>query len=79
MLETGVGRATNLALASLPGFTLTGDLSAADRFWVDDIVTRPARLGPGGTIAVPDGPGLGVEVRSDLGPLTVRRSWFPVG
>ncbi len=79
MLETGVGRATNLALASLPGFTLPGDLSAADHFWVDDIVTSPARLGPGGTIAVPDGPGLGVEVRGDLGSVTVRRTWYPIG
>ena len=76
MLETGVGRATNLALASLPGFTLPGDLSAADRFWADDIVTEPARLGLGGSIAVPDGPGLGVEVRTDLQPVTVRREWF---
>jgi O-succinylbenzoate synthase len=79
MLETGIGRATNLALASLPGFTLPGDLSAADRFWADDIVTFPARLGPGGTIAVPDGPGLGVEVRADLGAVTVRREWYPAG
>jgi o-succinylbenzoate synthase len=77
MLETGVGRATNLALASLPGFTLPGDLSAADRFWADDIVTRPARLDPDGSIAVPDGPGLGVEVRPDLAAVTVRRDWYP--
>jgi O-succinylbenzoate synthase len=77
MLETGIGRATNLALASLPGFTLPGDLSAADRFWADDIVTVPARLGPDGTIAVPDGPGLGVEVREDLSDVTVRREWYP--
>jgi o-succinylbenzoate synthase len=79
MLETGIGRATNLALASLPGFTLPGDLSAADRFWADDIVTLPARLGPAGTIAVPDGPGLGVDVRPDLAAVTVRRDWYPVG
>jgi O-succinylbenzoate synthase len=79
MLETGVGRAANLALASLPGFTLPGDLSAADRFWADDIVTEPARLRPGGTIAVPDGPGLGVDVRPDLRSVTVRRDWYPVG
>lgn len=77
MLETGVGRATNLALASLPGFTLPGDLSAADRFWADDIVVEPAHLDPGGTIAVPAGPGLGVDVRSDLAPVTLRRSWYP--
>jgi O-succinylbenzoate synthase len=78
MLETGVGRATNLALASLPGFTLPGDLSAADRFWAEDIVTVPAHLDPGGTIAVPGGPGLGVEVREDLAGVTVRRDWYAV-
>jgi O-succinylbenzoate synthase len=79
LLETGVGRATNLALASLPGFTLPGDLSAADRFWDEDIVAEPAHLDPDGRIAVPAGPGLGVDVRTDLAPVTVRRSWFPAG
>jgi O-succinylbenzoate synthase len=76
MLETGIGRALNLALASLPGFTLPGDLSAADRFWAEDIVTRPARLTPDGTIAVPDGPGIGVELRADLAAVTVSRRWY---
>ncbi len=74
MLETGVGRAANLALATLPAFCLPGDLSAADRFWVDDIVTHPARLDTDGTIAVPVGPGLGVEVVSDLGARTIDRA-----
>lgn len=76
MLETGVGRATNLALAALPGFVLPGDLSASDRFWAQDVVTEPAVLGADGTVAVPDGPGIGVEVRSDLAALTVRREWM---
>lgn len=66
MLETGIGRAANLALAALPGFTLPGDISAADRYWHQDIVTRPAVLDIDGTIAVPDGPGIGVEVDLDL-------------
>ncbi len=79
MLETGVGRAVNLALASLPGVTLPGDLSAADRFWAEDIVTRPAVLEPDGTIAVPTAPGIGVEVCSDLGAVTVGRDWYPAG
>jgi O-succinylbenzoate synthase len=77
MLETGIGRAANLALASLPGFTLPGDLSAADRFWQQDIVTAPARLEPDGTIAVPAGPGLGVELRDDLDEVVVDRRWIP--
>jgi O-succinylbenzoate synthase len=59
MLETGVGRAANLALASLPGFTLPGDLSASDRYFERD-VTPPFVLDDG-HLAVPTGPGLGVE------------------
>jgi O-succinylbenzoate synthase len=61
MLETGIGRAANLALASLPGFTLPGDISASDRYFSEDI-TAPFVLHEG-KIAVPDDPGLGVEVR----------------
>jgi o-succinylbenzoate synthase len=64
MLETGIGRAANLALASLPGFTLPGDTSASDRYFEDDI-TPPFVLGEDGTIPVPTGPGLGVEPRPD--------------
>jgi O-succinylbenzoate synthase len=62
MLETGIGRAANLALAALPGFTLPGDISAAGRYWRRDIVTEPAVLEADGTIRVPSGPGTGVEV-----------------
>ena len=65
MLETGIGRAANLALAALPGFTLPGDISAASRYWHTDIVTEPATLEPDGTIRVPDGPGIGVSVDHD--------------
>ncbi|QAY59272.1 o-succinylbenzoate synthase [Microbacterium protaetiae] len=61
MLETGLGRAANAALAALPGFTLPGDVSASNRFYARDIVTEPAEL-VDGHIAVPTGPGLGVEV-----------------
>lgn len=66
MLETGVGRAANLALAALPGFTLPGDISAAARYWETDIVTEPAVLEADGTIRVPSGPGTGVEVDLDV-------------
>ncbi|HEX4901795.1 MAG TPA: o-succinylbenzoate synthase [Acidimicrobiales bacterium] len=66
MLETGIGRAANLALAALPGFTLPGDISAAARYWRQDIVTEPAVLEPDGTIRVPTGPGIGVEVDLDV-------------
>jgi O-succinylbenzoate synthase len=59
MLETGVGRAANLALAALPGFTLPADLSASDRYFRTDL-TRPFVL-EGSQLAVPSGPGIGVE------------------
>ena len=62
MLETGIGRAANLALASLPGFSLPGDISASDRYYVEDITHERFKLDPGSTIDVPAGPGLGVTV-----------------
>jgi O-succinylbenzoate synthase len=65
MLETGVGRASNLALASLPGFTLPGDISATDRYYARDITVERFTLGPDSTIAVPARPGLGVTVDRD--------------
>lgn len=72
MLETGIGRAANLALASLPGFVLPGDVSATDRYFHEDITT-PFVLEEG-AIEVPSGPGLGVEVdRATLERLTTRR------
>ena len=61
MLETGIGRAANAALAALPGFTLPGDISASRRFWAHDIVTAPIDV-VDGHVAVPDGPGFGVEL-----------------
>jgi o-succinylbenzoate synthase len=62
MLETGVGRASNLALASLPGFVLPGDISASDRYYKHDITEERFVLNPDSTIAVPASPGLGVSV-----------------
>ena len=62
MLETGVGRAGNLALASLPGFTLPGDISATERYYTHDITHERFALNPDSTIDVPTGPGLGVTV-----------------
>jgi o-succinylbenzoate synthase len=64
MLETGIGRAANLALAALPGFTLPGDLSASDRYFRRDI-TAPFLLADG-ALAVPDAPGIGVDVIPEL-------------
>ena len=73
MLETGIGRATNLALAALPNFTLPGDTSASARYFADDL-TEPFVLEADGTMGVPDGPGIGVEPRAErLDACTVRR------
>ena len=62
MLETGVGRAANLALATLPGFTLPGDISATDRYYRKDITSQVFTLNPDSTIDVPTGPGLGINI-----------------
>jgi o-succinylbenzoate synthase len=64
MLETGIGRATNLALAALPGFTLPGDTSASGRYFADDI-TEPFAMDLDGTMEVPTGPGIGVAPRPE--------------
>ncbi len=62
MLETGVGRAGNVALASLPNFTLPGDISASNRYYVEDIAEPAFTLNPDSTLSVPTAPGLGVTV-----------------
>lgn len=64
MLDTGIGRAANLALAALPGFTLPGDLSASDRYFATDL-TEPFKL-VDGYLEVPSGPGLGITVQLDV-------------
>jgi o-succinylbenzoate synthase len=62
MLETGIGRASNLAVAALPGFTLPGDISASDRYYTRDITRERFTLNSDSTIDVPTGPGLGISV-----------------
>jgi O-succinylbenzoate synthase len=64
MLETGIGRAVNLALAALPGFRLPGDTSASRRYFEDDI-TEPFEMASDGTMGVPGGAGIGVEPRPE--------------
>ncbi len=77
MLETGIGRAANLALAALDGFSLPGDLSASDRFYRRDI-TEPVTLNADGTIDVPSAPGIGAVLRPHvLDDMTVARDWWP--
>lgn len=62
MLETNVGRAANVALATLPGFTLPGDISASDRYYLHDVAEPGFNLNPDSTLDVPDLPGLGIEM-----------------
>ena len=75
MLESGVGRAHNVALASLPNFTLPGDLSPSARYWERDVVRPEWTMGPDGMVDVPlERPGIGVDVDVDrVDDLTVRR------
>lgn len=76
MLESGIGRAHNVALASLDGFTLPGDISASKRYWEQDIVYPEFEVREG-TMAVPTGPGIGVEPDRDrIEALTVRSATF---
>jgi len=73
MLESGIGRAHNIAMSTLPGFTLPGDVSASQRYWADDIIEPEVTVTLTGTIPVPKTPGLGYAVRRDLiERLTVR-------
>jgi o-succinylbenzoate synthase len=76
MIESGIGRAANIALASLPGFTLPGDVSASGRFYATDI-TEPFVMADG-HLSVPTGPGLGVTpVPEVLDELTTSVTWLP--
>jgi O-succinylbenzoate synthase len=74
MLETGIGRAHNIALSSLPNFSLPGDVSASKRYWTQDIITPEVTVSREGTITVPTGVGSGYAVDKDrIEALTVRR------
>jgi len=74
MLETGIGRSHNVALSSLPNFSLPGDVSASSRYWVQDIIEPAVTVSPAGEIIVPTAIGRGFEVQRDrIEALTVRR------
>lgn len=74
MLESGIGRAHNIAMATLEGFQLPGDVSASSRYWEEDIIEPPVTVTPKGTIIAPDAPGLGFEIkRKRIDNLTVRK------
>jgi o-succinylbenzoate synthase len=66
MLESGIGRAHNIAASTLPGYVLPGDVSASQRYWAEDIIEPEVHVTPQGTIRVPQSPGLGYHVRHEL-------------
>ena len=77
MLESGIGRAHNIAMSTLPGFTLPGDVSASQRYWSEDIVEPAVEVTAKGTIQVPKTSGIGYAVKRELvEKLTVRRNVF---
>ena len=74
MLESGIGRAHNIAMSTLAGFTLPGDVSASARYWEEDIIEPPVKVSPRGTIKVPESPGIGFEINLPrIEALTVRK------
>jgi O-succinylbenzoate synthase len=74
MLESGIGRAHNIAMSTLEGFTLPGDVSASARYWEEDIIEPPVTVTPQGTIAAPDKPGIGFDINeSRIDKLTFRK------
>jgi O-succinylbenzoate synthase len=66
MLEAGIGRAHNIAMATLPNFTLPGDVSASKRYWKRDIIAPEVEVSAAGTIALRDEPGFGYELDHDF-------------
>ncbi len=66
MLESGIGRAHNIALSTLPNFRLPGDVSASKRYWKEDVIEPEVTVSPKGTIRVSDAPGTGYRVKEDL-------------
>jgi len=80
MLESGIGRAGNVALASLPNFTLPGDISASKRYYKEDIVEPEFIVNKDGTMDVPTKPGIGVEVNlKNLDKVTINKKEFIAG
>jgi O-succinylbenzoate synthase len=77
MLESGIGRAHNIAVSTLPGFTLPGDVSASSRYWDEDVIEPEVEVSRKGTITVPSAPGIGYQIRRNrIETLTVRSQAF---
>jgi O-succinylbenzoate synthase len=65
MLESGIGRAHNIAISTLAGYTMPGDVSASKRYWHEDVIEPGVEVSSTGTITAPDGPGIGFEIRRE--------------
>jgi O-succinylbenzoate synthase len=77
MLETGIGRSHNIAMSTLPGFVLPGDVSASKRYWIEDVIEPEVTVSAHGTISVPEGSGTGFEPRLDyIESITVHHEVF---
>lgn len=75
MLESGIGRAHNIAVSTLAGYTMPGDVSASKRYWHEDIIEPAVEVSPQGTITAPEKPGIGFSIRRGrIEKLTVRKS-----
>jgi O-succinylbenzoate synthase len=79
MLESGIGRAHNIAISTLPGYTLPGDVSASKRYWAEDIIEPAVEVSVNGTITAPDKAGIGFEVKRDrIDKLAVRKELIKI-
>jgi len=75
MLESGIGRAHNIAISTLKGYTMPGDVSASKRYWHEDIIEPPVEVSDRGTILAPEKAGIGFDVKRDrIGKITVRKT-----
>jgi o-succinylbenzoate synthase len=80
MLETGIGRAHNIALSTLANFSLPGDVSASKRYWKEDIIDPEVEVSQQGLIPISDEPGRGYEIKTDMiEKLTVRKETLRAG
>ena len=80
MLESGIGRAANIHLSTLPNFSLPGDVAASKRYFDPDLIDPPIEVAADGTIPVPTGPGLGVTIREDrVDRATLKKAIFKAG
>ncbi|HLM59825.1 MAG TPA: hypothetical protein VK308_03370 [Pyrinomonadaceae bacterium] len=74
MLESGIGRAHNIAVSTLAGYTLPGDVSASKRYWAEDIIEPAVEVSTNGTIRAPENAGIGFDVKRDrIDKITVRK------